>query len=62
MVVEVKVDYRLCTCCKRCVEACSFGVLEWFEEQPIVTDPSSCSACQECKSKCPVDAISVKEK
>jgi len=62
MVVEIKIDYCRCTGCKKCVEACTFGVLEWFEEQPIVTNPSSCSACLECKSSCPVDAITVKEK
>jgi len=62
MVVEIKIDYCRCTGCKKCVEACTFGVLEWFEEQPIVTNPSNCSACLECKSSCPVDAISVKEK
>ncbi|MQY62633.1 hypothetical protein GH146_05055 [archaeon] len=47
---------------QKCVEACNFGVLEWFEKQPTVTNPSSCSACLECKSSCPVDAISVKTK
>ena len=61
MVVEMKADYCLCTGCKKRVEAYVFGVLGWFEEQPIVTNPSSCSACLECKLTCPVDAISVKE-
>ena len=40
MVVEVKVDYCRCTGCRKCVEACSFGVLEWLEEQPVVTNPA----------------------
>ena len=62
MVVEIKVDYRRCTGCRKCVEACALGVLEWFEEQPIVRNPSSCAACLECKISCPVDAIIVKEK
>jgi NAD-dependent dihydropyrimidine dehydrogenase PreA subunit len=62
MVVDVKIDYCNCTCCKRCIENCVFGVLEWFEEKPIVANPSSCSACLECVSACPANAINVKEK
>ena len=62
MVVEVKVDYTSCNSCKKCVIACTFGVLEWFENQPIVTNPSNCSACLECQKACTIDAISVKER
>jgi len=62
MVVKITVDYSRCNGCNKCVKACSFGVLEWFEDQPIVTNPSSCSACLECKKICPVNAISIEEK
>jgi len=62
MVVEIKIDYNRCTSCKKCIEACTFGVLEWFEDRPIVVNPSNCSACLECKLNCPPDAISVEEK
>ena len=62
MVVEVKVDYHRCIGCRKSVEACTFGVLEWFEEQSIVSNRSSCSACLECEISGPVDAISVEEK
>ena len=62
MVVEVKFDYSRCICCRKCIEACVFGVLEWFEEHPIAVNPSRCSACLECRLSCPVDGISVKEK
>ena len=62
MVVEVKINYDRYTGCKKCVEACTFGVLEWFEDRPIVVNPSNCSACFECKLSCPAEAISVKEK
>jgi ferredoxin-type protein NapF len=62
MVAEVKVDYDRCTGCKECVKACSYGVLGWLENAPIVVNPSSCAACLECERSCPVDAISVKEK
>ncbi|MBN1784825.1 MAG: 4Fe-4S binding protein [Candidatus Bathyarchaeota archaeon] len=62
MVIEVKIDYRRCINCKKCVESCTFGVLEWFEDQPIVTNPSNCSACLKCKSICSVEAINIKAK
>ena len=62
MVVEIKVDYYRCNGCKKCVESCIYGVLEWFEDQPIVANPGNCSACLECKSSCKVDAIIIKEK
>jgi len=62
MVVEIKIDYEKCTGCKKCVEACSFGVLEWFENSPIVVDPSNCGGCRECQKSCSVDAITIREK
>jgi len=62
MVVEIKIDYDRCTSCKKCIEACAFGVLEWFEDRPIVVNPSNCSACLECKLDCSADAISLEEK
>jgi len=62
MVVEIRIEYARCTGCKECVRKCSYGVLEWFEDRPIVVNPSVCSACLECEKSCPVYAISVREK
>lgn len=62
MIVEIKIDYDHCTGCKKCIKACNFGVLEWFEDMLIVVNPGSCAACLDCKNNCPTDAISVKEK
>ena len=62
LVVEIAIDYGRCTGCKKCVEACAFGVLEFFEEQPVVANSSNCSGCLNCSSSCPVTAITVKEK
>jgi len=62
LIVEIKIDYEKCTGCKKCVKACSYGVLEWFEEIPIVANPSECGGCGECQKSCPVDAITIKEK
>ncbi|HEX68739.1 MAG TPA: 4Fe-4S dicluster domain-containing protein [Candidatus Bathyarchaeota archaeon] len=36
LIIEIRIDYEKCIGCKKCVEACSYGVLEWFENQPIV--------------------------
>jgi NAD-dependent dihydropyrimidine dehydrogenase PreA subunit len=59
--VEVKINYSLCNKCKKCVETCAYGVLEWFEEQPVVTNPKNCTACLECTIKCPLEAVTVKK-
>jgi NAD-dependent dihydropyrimidine dehydrogenase PreA subunit len=62
MVVEVKIDYDKCTRCRKCIEACSFGVLEWIDDIPVVVDPRSCAFCLECEKKCPASAITHREK
>jgi MinD superfamily P-loop ATPase len=62
MVVKITIDYSRCTCCKKCVEACTFDVLEWFEKKPIVTNPSNCSGCLECEASCTVNTIRIEEK
>jgi len=62
MVIEIKIDYEKCIRCKKCIEACSYGVLEWFEEIPVVANPSKCGDCGECQKSCPVEAITIKEK
>ncbi len=61
MVVEIKIEYEKCTGCRECVKACSYGVLEWLDEMPIVANPSNCAGCSECEKSCPANAISVKE-
>ena len=58
--VEVKINYSRCNQCKKCVEVCAYGVLEWFEDQPAVTNPTNCIMCLDCKLKCSVKAIDVK--
>jgi len=62
MVVEINIDYEKCIGCKECIKACSYGVLEWLDEMPIVVNPSSCALCLECEKRCSVNAITHKEK
>ena len=61
MVVEIKIDYEKCKFCKACVKACSYSVLEWLDDMPIIVNAANCAACLECVKNCPMDAISVKE-
>ena len=62
MIVEIRIDYEKCNRCGKCVKSCSFGVLEWFEDRPIVVNPSECGRCGECQKNCPTNAIYIKEK
>jgi NAD-dependent dihydropyrimidine dehydrogenase PreA subunit len=62
MIVEIKIDYDKCIRCKECVKVCTYGVLEWLDEMPIVVNPKKCGLCMECEIKCPVNAIIHKEK
>ena len=61
MVVEVRIDYDQCIHCRECVKECTYGVLGWLDDMPIVVNPRECKACAECCANCSVDAISVKE-
>jgi len=62
MVVEIKIDYDKCTRCRGCVKACTYGVLEWLDDMPVIVNTTSCAVCLECEENCPVNAISVKER
>jgi len=62
MVVEIRINYDLCIRCKECVKACSYGVLDWLDDMPIVVDPSQCAMCLDCEKNCPTNAITHREK
>ena len=62
MVVEIRINYEKCIRCKECVKACSYGVLEWLDDVPVVVNPKSCALCSECERNCPVNAITLEEK
>jgi|YelNatPaOPRAMG01_1025707.scaffolds.fasta_scaffold99905_3 NAD-dependent dihydropyrimidine dehydrogenase PreA subunit len=61
MIVKIKIDYDKCVKCKECVKACSFGVLEWIDDMPVVASPENCKFCLECEKNCPANAINHKE-
>jgi len=41
MVIKIKIDYEKCIGCKECVKACTYGVLEWLDDTPIVVNPNA---------------------
>ena len=60
MNVRIHIDRNRCTGCKMCVKSCSYGVLEWFDDGPIVVNPHECAACLDCERNCKVEAITIK--
>jgi len=55
----VIIDRQACRLCKRCIENCSFGALEWRDNKVKVFD-DRCVACQRCVSMCPEGAIALR--
>ena len=53
------IDRQACRLCKRCIENCSFGALEWRDNKVKVFD-DRCVACQRCVSMCPEGAIALR--
>jgi ferredoxin len=35
-IMEIKIDYKKCISCGKCVESCSMGAIEFFEETVVV--------------------------
>lgn len=56
---RVIIDRQACRLCKRCIENCSFGALEWRDNKVKAFD-DRCVACQRCVSMCPEDAIALR--
>ena len=49
MTIEIIISYKECIRCKEYIKACSYGVLEWFDDIPIVVNTSNCAGCLECE-------------
>jgi NAD-dependent dihydropyrimidine dehydrogenase PreA subunit len=61
MIIKIKIDYDKCVKCEECVKACSFGVLEWIDDMPVIGSPENYKFCLECVKNCPTNAITHEE-
>ena len=62
MVLKIEIDLEKCSHCRTCIDSCNYGSLEWFEEDPVVVNPSACGRCFECVKNCPAEAIKIIER
>ena len=62
MTVRVCIDRERCTGCKMCVRSCSYGVLEWLDDGPIVVNSHGCAACLDWEKNCEAGAITIEVK
>ena len=60
--MTAKIDYELCSGCKKCYEVCPLDIIAWDEEKdlPYVAYPDECQLCFICQEECPDEAIEVK--
>ena len=45
--MTVKIDYELCTGCKKCYEVCPLDIIAWDKEEskPYLAYPDECQLC-----------------
>ena len=55
----MRIDRDECVLCGVCVDECSYGALEMFEDHLSVND--KCTLCGACVDICPVEALSLEE-
>jgi len=60
--MEIRIDYEKCISCGKCVEVCTVGAIELFEDTVVVADSDRCLSCMKCEMVCPVGAIHVEGK
>jgi NAD-dependent dihydropyrimidine dehydrogenase PreA subunit len=59
LVKRIIIDYDKCDRCKKCVEVCTYGALEWFDGMSVVVNSNNCKDCRECERVCPNNAITI---
>ncbi len=57
--MEIRIDYKKCSSCRKCVDVCNMGAIEFFENTVVIAHPVKCSSCFKCEKVCPTGAISV---
>lgn len=51
------IDYKKCTVCGECVDACKRGILRIEDKRVIITRQTDCNWCGDCADACASDAI-----
>ena len=58
-ILNISIDYDLCTGCNRCVQVCGINFFEVPGKAPRTADPVTCCIrCGHCAAICPQDAVS----
>ncbi|HUK39085.1 MAG TPA: hypothetical protein VLV30_08235 [Methanomicrobiales archaeon] len=58
--IEVSIDKRLCCNCGTCIDRCSMGVFDLFEDGVCPAKMHLCCTCMKCSDFCPTHAISTR--
>ncbi len=53
-----RINYNICTKCRRCTVECPFGAIDEDEKDYPIVNPSRCRRCGTCMGACPVRTIS----
>ena len=59
--VNIKINKKKCTNCKKCIDICPMGVFGYENDEVVVKDPKKCILCKTCLIHCPEDAIEIEE-
>ena len=52
-----KIDPKLCSGCKGCLNVCPFGAITFCDEEQIAeVNPALCKGCGACAAACPSEA------
>lgn len=51
------IDYKKCTVCGECVDACLAGILDIVNERIVIDSQLDCTWCGDCANACASDAI-----
>ena len=55
--IKFIVDKKMCAGCGACIQACSYGAINYEDDGKVIIDQEKCKACGECVLVCPFEAI-----
>lgn len=51
------INYKKCTVCCECVDACKLHLIVWEDNRVRITSQAKCNWCGDCANVCPSEAI-----